>query len=217
MSISFPVDLVSYFAAVGGLRVRSNAFNLSDPRTYNETQGGEGLVTSFGTRLWYGEVTVTPLHNALMRPLEARCRYLQRADARFFIGDLMADPLPMTPPSTFTLQNVQSSSGRVRFTVPTSIPGLTIPVGTKFSFDFAGRRALHELLEPITNPTPTWTSFRENVPPVQPGWEVDTPVSWGPDAKCLAIMLPDTLQLAASGPTATEGFTFSWRQTLGLI
>lgn len=210
MAITFPVNLKSYLAGYGALRPVGRRMNLTDNRTYGESVGGQGYINSYGESLWQGSLYVTPLHHALMRPLEARVRALQRADAYFLIGDVMDDPMSGTPGAPL-IDTVIASSGLLRMKGLTA--GYKIPAGTKLSWMYGTRYALHETAE-VTTANSTGVATVEVTPPIQPGWAVDKPIAMADQAVCAAIMLPGTFNPGEAGPNITEGFSFSWRQTL---
>lgn len=209
MAITFPVGLRTYFAEVGELRPMRRRLHISDNRSYAESYGGESYVSSYGTSLWQGLVEVTPLHTALMRPLEARVRALQRADAVFFIGDLMDDP---APPNAGAPQ-IAGVAGNGQLNLSGMTPGYRMPIGLKLSFGYGTRFAYHEIIDDGVVSS-NGTVGVEVYPPVEPGWTAGTAVQLGNQAVCAAIMLPKTLSESDAGPNISQGFSFAWRQTL---
>lgn len=214
MAISFPIGIHEHFEqdSAGGLKVIQRNFLLTDPRSLDETVGGDAIVATYGTNLWYGDVTVVPLHNALQRKLEAKVRVLGRHDARFYIGDVMDDPIPGLT-GTQTLAAVNSTDNHI-IRIAGLPSGLVLPVGTKISFDYGGgRRALHEIGTrgaASSSGELTVTVF----PILQPGWVIGNTVQLGDQSRCKAFMVPGSLKPGTAGPDSTPGFTFGWRQTL---
>lgn len=208
---TFPVDINAHFHDVGMLKTNLRAFDLSDPRSYNETKGGQSIITGYGTPLWYGMVSVVPLHHALQRPLEARARMLQHPAARFFIGDLMEDWLPAYGSPTI------GSIGWASNTI--SLNGLTanyqLKTGTRIAWSFGtGRRTLHEIQLDRTANASGAVAGVELWPPIPVGSTTTTPVVLGGAAKCIAAMVPGSLSAGRADGSMTEGFTFEWRQDL---
>lgn len=214
--ITFPVGIDEYFAAVGGLKVVQRDFDLSDPRSYSETKGGGGFAKAYGTPLWYGSLIVAPMHPSRMRPLEARLRYLQRADAIFYIGDAMDDPAPAAWGTSFSLGAVTASNGLIR--LDGLVPGTVVPAGTRFSFNYTGnRRAMHETLENSTaNGSGQLTQLAVN-PPILPGYTVGASVQIRAAARCAAMLPKDGVSTGSAYERHAEGFELSWRQTLRSI
>lgn len=210
MAISFPVDLKNYLAGYGQIRPMRRRMDTTDNRTYGESAGGAIYINSFGTELWHGQVVVTPLHHALMRPLEARVRALKRSDAEFFIGDLMDDPAPGNP-GTPLIDTVVASTGQLR------IKGLSanyrIPAGLKLSWRYGTRYALHETVETV-NANSTGVATVEVYPAIEPGWATDAPILLASAAYCKAVILPGTFTPGEADANITQGWSFTWRQTL---
>lgn len=209
MPVTFPVVLTSYFENAGKLMPTTRTFRITDPRSYNETKGGDGIVTGYGYPLWYGKVSVVPLHHALQRPLEARARFLTSTGAEFYIGDLMEDPIGQNP-TISAFDNTTSST----LSLAGLTPGYVVRTGTRMSFNFSGRRALHEAVNDATANASGVASSIEVWPPIQPGLTVGAAVAMGGNARCKATLLPGTLEEGVADANMSEGFTFAWRQTL---
>lgn len=211
MPTTFPVNLQNYLSAYGRLRPMRRRFDITDGRTYAETNGGEGYVTSFGTQLWFGSMTVTPLHTALMRPLEARMRLLLRADAIFLTGDPMDDPAPGNPGNP-TVGGVNATTGIL--TINGFTGGYVVPAGLRLSFNYGGGRfAYHETTEQVTA-SGGGTANVEVTPPVEPGWVAGNPVFLGDAARMAARIIPQSWNPGEADHNLTQGFSFNFRQTL---
>ena len=210
MALTFPINLKTHLQPYGMIRPMRRKLSISDNRSYAEAANGDVYVSSFGTALWQGSITVTPMNTAQMRQLEARIRVLQRADAVFFIGDTMDDPANGNPGSPL-IAGVNASTGVL------NIKGMTgnyaIRAGMRLSWRYGNRYAYHETVEQVTA-GPGGVANVEVNPPIEPGWEVDTPILMGSEAYCAAVMMPGTLEEGEADGMITQGFTFTWRQTL---
>lgn len=214
MPVTFPTHINTHFneGGAGGLKVMQRRFDLTDPRSMQETLGGEAVVSTYGTFLWFGQVVVVPLHNALQRKLEAKVRALQRSDARFYIGDLMDDPLAGINTSP-VIGTVSAADNHV-IRIDGMPPSFVLDPGIKLSFSYGGgRTALHETATRAAANASGQLSISV-FPIIQPGWVVGNPVTFGSAAHCKAYMVPRSLKTGGAGPDNTEGFTFMWRQTL---
>lgn len=210
MPVTFPVDLVDYLSDYGRLRPMRRRFDITDPRSYAESNGGQSYINSYGTQLWYGNMMVTPMHNALMRPLEARMRQLLRADAIFLLGDPMDDPAPGNPGAP-NISTVNATTGLL------TIKGLTasyaIPAGMRLSFKYGTRYAYHETTERVVANT-SGVATVEVIPPIEPGWAANAPIKFGSDAEMAAFIVPGSWQPGEADADNSQGFTFTFKQSL---
>lgn len=210
MPVTFPVNLFDYLSDYGRLRPMRRRFDITDPRTYAESNGGQGYINSFGTSLWYGSLQVTPLHTSLMRPLEARMRLLLRADAIFLLGDPMDDPARDSPGAP-NISAVSTTTGVL--TIKGFNPGYAIPAGLRLGFKYGTRYAYHETSEKVSANSSGIANV-EVFPPIEPGWAANTPIKLGSDAIMAATMVPGSWEPGEADATQTQGFTFTFRQSL---
>lgn len=210
MPVVFPVVLQTYLANYGRLRPMRRRFDITDGRSYAETMGGEAYVNSFGTQLWFGSLTVTPLHLALMRPLEARMRQLLRADAVFLIGDPMDDPAPGNRGNP-TIGGVNATTGIL--TINGLTGGYVVPAGLRLSFRYGSRYAYHETTEQV-NASGGGSANVEVTPPIEPGWSAGTQIRLGDDAYFAARIVPQSWNPGDADAVQSQGFSFNFRQTL---
>lgn len=202
---TFPVDLRTYLG--GCAKVEQQSFYLGEGlQVQNRTAGGEVIRAGGAARLWRGALAFYPLRYADARALHAKLNVLAGQGASFLIGDAKYDA------GFEALLSTVDSQGRLALKGVTE--GRELRAGDFVSFGYAGRRALHQVLESRTATAGGTMAAVEVVPPIRPGWAVNAPVTVGSGARCKAVMMPGTLRLGASNIVATLGASFEWTQTL---
>ena len=202
---TFPVDLKDYLG--GCARVEQQTFDLAQGlQVQNQTAGGEVLRSGGATRLWRGTVTLYAQRYGNARALHAKLHVLAGQGATFLVNDAMHDGI------SFTAEiNGVNADGRVSLRAAGA--NRVLRAGDYIGFTYAGRRALHQVVEPANANASGVTGAFDVVPPIRPGWAVGAAVTAGA-ARCVAVMVPGSLRVGASGPTATSGASFDWIQTL---
>lgn len=204
---TFPVDLTAYLG--GCARMQQQFFDLGEGlHVQNQTAGGEILRTGGAARLWRGSLTLYPLRHADARSLHAKIHTLRGTGASFWIGD-------MTHKGGRALAQIKATNPTTRdiLTLQGAPVGLVIATGDYLSWDYAGRRALHQVVVGRTVNASGETGNIEIVPPMRSLPAVGTAVAIGA-AKCRGVMVPGSARLGSSNIVATMGVQFDWTQTL---
>ena len=197
-------DLDTFLAP---LRVVAQTMTLGEGSSVqNQTAGGEVLRSGGAARLWRGSLVLAPMQNGDAGSLHAKLHALASSDAAFTINDMARDG------AGFTAQiNGVNPDGRVSLRAAGA--NRVLRAGDYIGFTYAGRRALHQVVEPANANASGVTGAFDVVPPIRPGWAVGAAVTAGA-ARCVAVMVPGSLRVGASGPAATSGASFDWIQTL---
>ena len=88
--------------------------------------------------------------------------------------------------------------------------------GDYIGFTYNGRRALHQAVEPANANSSGVTGAFAVVPVVRIGWTAGAAVTVGA-ARCTAAMVPGSLSIGMAANGVTEGASFDWVQTLGVV
>jgi hypothetical protein len=215
MPLSFPLDLPQFFETFCPI---STTFELGEAVLVNETGGGEVIPSDYGTRLWYGTVTLAPMKPVSVESIKALIRPLQDSRASFLLyprhkrratgGGSLAEPIGQ----------INSLPTNKRLISLKQLPAnYVITRGDFFSFIYSSnpsRYAFHQVVESITANNSGVTGQFEVIPPIRPGATVDTGVQFN-RPRLKAKMVPGSLtitELPRRGYAA--GATFAWRQTL---
>ena len=205
---TFPVDLKDYLG--GCARVEQQTFDLAQGlQVQNQTAGGEVLRSGGATRLWRGTVTLYAQRYGNARALHAKLHILAGQGATFLVNDAMHDGVSFTAEINFV-------NGQGRVSLRATGANRVLRAGDYIGFNYQGRRALHQAVEGrVADSNGVMTVF-DVVPPIRPGWVAGEAVTVGA-ARCMAKMVPGTVQVGVSGPVATEGASFEWVQTLEVV
>jgi hypothetical protein len=215
MALSFPLNLAAFFEAFCPI---STTFELGEAVLANETGGGEVIRSDYGSRLWYGTVTLAPRKPVLVENIKALIRPLQDARASFLLyprhkrratgGGALSEPIGQ----------INSLPTNNRLITLKGLPAsYVITRGDFLSFIYSSspsRYAFHQVVESINANGSGVTGQFEVVPPIRPGAAVDTGVQFN-KPRLKAVMVPGSLtisELPRRGYAA--GATFAWRQTL---
>ena len=199
---TFPVDLETWLTP---FRVAEQTFDLGEGLSVqNRTAGGDVIRSGGAARLWHGSLTLTPMDNAEARSLEARLNALRGVGAYFTMRDYRFDTVIT---GTLAVQ----ASGLVNITGGPA--NAAIRAGSYIGFEYAGRRALHQILTATTLNASGVRNGIEVVPPVRPGAVNGSAVSIG-SAKFNAVLIPSSLRVGSANPGYTSSVSFDWTQTL---
>ena len=171
----------------------------------NQTAGGEILRSGGAARLWRGTLALAQMPNAEAGIGDARLHMLRGPGAAFLIRDYRRNT-----GFTAVLQGVQAN-GTVN--INTGPPGAVIRAYDYIGFDYAGRRALHQVVTGVTLNGSGVINGIMVIPPVRPGWTAGANVTVG-SARCMAVMVPGSLRIGTASNGATDGASFDWIQTL---
>lgn len=175
----------------------------------NRTAGGEVLRSGGTARLWRGSVVLAPMQNASAGSLNAKLHALASSDAYFTINDMAHDGI------SFTAQiNGVNADGRMSLRAAGA--NRVLRAGDYIGFTYNGRRALHQAVEPANANSSGVTGAFAIVPVVRTGWTAGAAVTVGA-ARCTAAMVPGSLSIGMAANGVTEGASFDWVQTLGVV
>lgn len=212
--LTYPLPLASFWS---GLRVKSARFWPGANVQLNATGGGEVIPASIGTRLWDGDVTLTPADDpgateAILATLEeAGATFLAFPPKRAFPK---ADPtgaiLGLAVPVIASLP-----AGGRSLTLSGLPAGYVLSAGDYLSFQRGTpiRHEFHRIVTPATADGSGVTPEFDVVPGIRPGVVVGAAVQLvRPYLR--AVLVPGTIQPAPieAGPAGT--MVFSFRQTL---
>lgn len=199
----FPVDLETWLTP---FRVVEQTFDLGEGLSVqNRTAGGEVIRSGGATRLWHGKLVLGRMRNDQVAGLEARLHALRGAGAYFTMRDYRR-----TGSFTAALATVQANGTINLSGGPANAP---IRGGDFIAFDYAGRRALHQVLTDTTITAGGTRTGIEVVPPVRPGWAANASVGVG-SVRFRAVMVPGSLDMGQSRGIWHDGISFDWTQTL---
>lgn len=201
---TFPVDLLDF---LGTVRASQQVFDLSEGlQVQNRTAGGEVLRSGGAARLWSGSIELAMRSQVLGRELQAKLHALRGPGACFYIGDMTFTPAA----GTAQIKSVTSSGLLMLQAAPV---GRVIAPGDYLSWDYAGRRAFHQVVSGRKIASNGESSSIEVVPPIRSGWAAGATVELGLP-RCLAVMVPGTLRIGRSQGVRHDGASFDWTQTL---
>lgn len=214
--IDFPLQLNEF---ADGLRVRSQEFDLSENLRSTEDGGGRILTADAGPRLWEGSVTVATHTHAGQRAAQALAQVLRQAGASFLINDRKGK-YPAADPGGALL-----GAAAVTLTAPVAgadtltlagLPvGYVLTPGDYLSYAYGSsseKFALHQVTLGGTAAA-DGTLTVGVVARVRPGVSEGAAVTLI-GAACKAVMVPGSFKSGTIGLAATDGFSFSFRQTL---
>lgn len=214
MAYSFPLVHSNFLHL---LPIRSMTMVLDDAMEVSETGGGEVLLADLGTGLWQGEITLgkmTPDEaDEALAMIEAA-----RGPGRSVLLYDVSRPGPRLDRNgailgsrVVRLAAVSGNNRELRISgVP---PAYGVRRGDMVGWTYAGRRAVHRVVNNTTAGSEGLSGLIEVVPPIQPGFTINTEVRLL-KASCKAIIGPGTLQPGRREHTMTDGVSFKWRQTL---
>lgn len=211
--LTFPLALPAFFDL---LPVAKTTMRLQDNLDFSQTGGGEVLGASMGAALWTGKIDLAIMEHHEAAQAAPLINRLSRSGS-FLVADLTR-PWPRLDPDGVMLTGSSPVIAAVGLSMrELSLSGLParyrLSRGDLLSFVYAGRYALHEMLEDAVASDAGVTALFEVHPAVRTGAEPGQPVAlvW---PHCKARMLPKEASAGASENTITTGASFSWIQTL---
>lgn len=198
------VDLQEY---LGCLPLEQQLFDLGEGLSVqSQTAGGDVIRSGGAARLWHGSLLLMARRHDDARMVHARIHRLRGSGASFYIGDLKFKP----PAGTAIIKRVNADGRLVLQGAPV---GRVISPGDYLSWNYAGRRAFHQVVIGSTVKANGETDGIEMVPPIRVGWSVGTAVQLG-SPKCRAVLVPGQTSIGSTNRVATDGVTLRWTQTL---
>jgi hypothetical protein len=215
MPLTFPLDLATFFEAFCPI---STTFELGEAVIVNETGGGEILRSDYGTRLWYGTVTLAPSRPVAIENIKALIRPLQDSRASFLLYPRHKRRATGGGALTEPIGQINSLPANNRLLTLKGLPAsYVITRGDFLSFIYGSspsRYAFHQVVESINANGSGVTGEFEVVPPIRPGALVNHNVQFN-KPRLKAIMVPGSLSISELPRRGfATGATFAWRQTL---
>lgn len=196
-------------------------FTLGESRQFNRTGGGAILDASLGSRLWTGEIKLTPMPHGVLAGYEARLEMLLEPGASFLVYEKRLT-YPVTDPdgsilgaSTPTLTAVAVNN--IDVTISGLPAGYVLTRGDMFSFQYLSsptRYALHRVVYAATAADGAGVITVQVIPAIRPGYTLGTAISvTKPQMK--AKIIPGTYQAPSGNPgLLSDGLSFQFMQTL---
>lgn len=214
MAFTFPLSIADFMAylPIGEIR-----FDAPPQLEMAQTAGGEVFTHELGPMLWRGQITLGKMQAAEARHPEVLLDLLGPSGRSFWAYDTRY-PAPQFDPSGTLLgastPTIHSLTNAREMRI-TGLPvGYKLQRGDYFSFDYAGRRALHRVASvTVTANALGITPVFEVTPMIRPGALVGAAVTLI-QASCKARLLPGQTDKGARRSTITEGMTFGFIQTL---
>lgn len=165
---------------------------------------GKTIGKDLGPALWMVNLTTDTLSQAQSLAFEAMLNSLDGVIQTFEAGDMrQAAQLPLGSDGSFadiaTLNSVNPNNKAMALgNLP---PGFVLQVGSYLSFDYAGSRALHQVMETVTTAGTGITPQFEVRPFIRPGFTIASPVTPVKlkSPRGVFVMLPGTVQSKMSG------------------
>lgn len=146
----------------------------------SRTAYGRTIGKSLGSAIWMGDFTTAPLPNYDALAFEAMMNSLDGVTGVFEAGDMRAAaqyPRAYTTGAfndTGVLASVNSNNKAISLSGLDA--GMQLSVGCYLSFDYAGSRALHQVMEAVAANGGGATAQFEVRPFLRPGWTIGTAV-----------------------------------------
>jgi hypothetical protein len=219
MALSFPLSVAQFMSL---LPVAEITFDIPESRTIDETGGGEVLTSSYGTRLWQGEVALGD-----MEPPEADIALplldVLRRDGASFMAYDVSRPAPTLDPGgiwlTTTggapkLHTVDANGRDLRISGLPAWYRLQPRDYLAWSYGSSPTRfALHRVVTAAVADATGLTPLFEVSPSIRPGWVVNSDVQLVRPA-CKALIVPGSVQIGRRSAALVKGAGFKFIQTL---
>lgn len=196
MSISFPrTDILTPFLFA------SQSLRLSSRQEFSRLASGITIGKDLGPALWLADYTTVALPNDDALTLEAKLNSLDGLIGTFEAGDIRR-PYPKSHPDgvfgdTGVLHSVNANNKAI--SIGSLDAGMVLSVGDYLSFDYAGARALHQVVEAVVASGAGLTSEFEVRPHLRAGWTVGAAIKLK-QPKGVFTLLPDSISSATVGP-----------------
>lgn len=211
--LTFPLALTAFFDL---LPVAKTSMRLQDNLDIAQNGGGEIIAAAMGPALWTGKIDLAVMLQDEAAQISPLINRLSRSGS-FLVADLTR-PWPRLDPEGVMLTGSNPVIAAVGASMrELSLSGLParyrISRGDLLSFVYAGRYALHEVMEDAVASTSGVTGQFEVHPAIRTGAAAGLSVTlvW---PHCKARILPKDASSGTSENTITTGASFSWLQTL---
>lgn len=214
MAYAFPISVGDFLHR---LPIQSMTFDLPEAVEVSETGAGELLTADLGSRLWQGEITLGDMTPSEAAVALSMIDVVRGHGGSFFCYDI-SHPTPRSEPiaSRFTATGAKLGAvhaNRREVQIAGLPAGYLLQHFDHLAFLYSGRHALHRVVSMASASGAGQTGWLEVVPPVRPGFVLNSAVSLRRPA-CKAIILPGSVQPGRRSHTITKGAAFKWRQTL---
>lgn len=206
MTLSFPrTGIIDQF------HVEDTDFELKARQEFSRTAGGKTYGKDLGPALWRASYTSAEMPISQAVTVQATLHSLDGVVRTLYIYDVRR-PYPLRRPLGDFTDDAQiyaiSANGRVRLE---NLPaGMVLSVGDYFAFNYAGGRALHQVMEQVTTDGLGITPYFEVRPYLRPGVAVGVAVILKKPG-CIARLEPDSISVRPRSPmTATVSFS-AWQ------
>lgn len=211
--LAFPLPLSGFFDL---LPIAKTSMKLQDNLDFSQTGGGEVIAASMGAALWTGKIDLAIMEHHEAAQVSPLINRLSRAGS-FLVADLTR-PWPRLDPDGVMLTGSSPVIAAVGSSMrELSLSGLParyiLSRGDLLSFVYAGRHALHEVLDDVSASATGVTGLFEVHPAVRTGAAPGQAVSLV-YPHCKARMLPKEASSGTSENTITNSASFTWIQTL---
>lgn len=217
MAISFPLSLNDFY-----LPLRADMVQWFAPPALESSEDAGGAIyrADLGARLWSGQITIAPHYHAEIRAVEAMVARLAQAGGSFLAYDKRA-PFPAADPTggiigVSAVQIASLTAGDAGQLTLSGLPaGYVLSAGDYFSFTYAGKFALHQIVQGGAANGAGVTPQLQVFPFIRPGAVVGTAVALRyPRCKC--VILPDGYKPSSGGKNLfSSGLQVQFIQTLG--
>jgi hypothetical protein len=215
MAFTFPLTIPQF---MDWLPIAEISFSAPAQVQIAQTAGGEVLPSEIGAQLWRGKITLGRMTRNEARHPDVLLDLLTSGGATFLAYDTR-HPAPRLDPTGAILgaasPSIYSLNSNNRELRLQGLPaGYTLTRGDYLSFDYAGRRALHRLVEFNATAAGDGVTERFEVSPkIRPGAKVGETVTLL-KASCVAMLVPGQIDKGSARSVITEGMQFHFIQTL---
>lgn len=204
MSLTFPLSLSAF---QDKFPIQSVTFDPPVRGASLSLGGGELIHSSYGPSLWSGELVVPQLRHRASEEISSLMRVLSAPGASFLLSP------PHARRTGHPSGNIETSSMPNTIAFRNLPAGLTISAGQFFSFQYGGKRALHQVAESATASGAGVTPEVEIYPPLEPNWAVNAIcVFERPTLK--AVLEFGSFVTPVMGVSVSGGQSLRWRQSL---
>ena len=218
MTLNYPLALDRFWDLI---EISTGRFSLGESRQVNVNGGGHILDASLGSRLWGGEVTLTPIKHQDLVSIEARIELLLEPGASFLAYDKRVT-WPLNDPTgvllgaaTPTLSVVDANN--VEITIAGLPVGYTLTRGDMIGFSYLTspvRRALHRVVSVPASADGSGNLVVQVVPAIRPGYTLGAAITLNKPL-CKTKVIPGSYKPSTGSPgKVSGGVSFQFTQTL---